>query len=111
MPEDALSRRRKGSETWVGASGPGRSGVGKREAHPQPLPPAGGEPRLSASALSLCGLAARALGWRPHEFWAATPAELAACLADPGAPTAPLGRGDLELMMKGDPDGRLDRRR
>jgi hypothetical protein len=29
----------------------------------------------------LGGLAARLLGWRPHEFWSATPAELAAVLA------------------------------
>lgn len=63
------------------------------------------------SARVLCGLAARALGWRPHEFWGATPAELAACLADPAAPAAPLGRSDLETLMKGDPDGRPDGRR
>lgn len=61
--------------------------------------------RLGASALTLCALAARVLGWRPHEFWAATPAELAACLADPAAPAAPLGRGDFERLMESDPDG------
>lgn len=32
------------------------------------------------AALRLCGLAARQLGWRPRDFWAATPAELAAAL-------------------------------
>ena len=36
----------------------------------------------------------------------ATPAELAACLADPAPPPAPLARGDLERLMKGDPEGR-----
>ena len=57
------------------------------------------------TALTLCALAARALGWRPGEFWAATPAELAACLADPAAPPAPLARADLTRLMEGDPDG------
>lgn len=36
--------------------------------------------RWGASAARLAGLAAQALGWRPDEFWAATPAELAAAL-------------------------------
>lgn len=31
-------------------------------------------------AARLCGLAANQLGWRPDEFWHATPAELAGCL-------------------------------
>ncbi|MFD2135267.1 phage tail assembly chaperone [Novosphingobium resinovorum] len=35
---------------------------------------------FAAAALALCGLSARTLGWRPAEFWAATPAELAAAL-------------------------------
>ena len=52
-------------------------------------------------ALSLCGLAARLLGWRPPEFWAATPAELAAALSPPGAP-ASLDRTDLTRMMEQD---------
>ena len=60
---------------------------------------------FSASALSLCAIATRALGWRPGEFWAATPVELAACLADPSAPAAPLARADLDRLMKDDPDG------
>lgn len=60
---------------------------------------------FGAGALTLCALAARALGWRPGEFWSATPAELAACLADPAAPPAPLGRADLARMMENDSDG------
>lgn len=60
---------------------------------------------FAASALALCTLAARALGWRPGEFWMATPAELAACLADPAAPPAPLGRDGLAQLMKDFPDG------
>ena len=61
--------------------------------------------RFGTSALALCALASRALGWRPSEFWAATPAELAACLADPSAPAAPLARADLDRLMEDDPDG------
>ena len=33
-------------------------------------------------AARLAGLAARVLGWRPGEFWAATPAELALSLGE-----------------------------
>lgn len=56
--------------------------------------------------LALCAIAARALGWRPAEFWAATPAELAACLADPDPPAAPLVREDLDRLMESDANGR-----
>ena len=60
------------------------------------------------AALRLAGLAARLLGWRPAEFWAATPAELAAALAPPDAPAdapPPLGRDELTRLMEQD-DGR-----
>ena len=64
---------------------------------------------FGAASLTLCALAARVLGWRPHEFWAATPAELAACLADPATQSttlaAPLARADLARLMESDPDG------
>ncbi|MEZ5688273.1 MAG: phage tail assembly chaperone [Caenibius sp.] len=40
---------------------------------------------FARSALGLCGLAARALGWRPNEFWDATPAELATIILTDGA--------------------------
>lgn len=59
-------------------------------------------------AARLAGWAARQLGWRPAEFWAATPAELAAVLAgDPGGggtPATPLNRADLSRMMEHDHD-------
>ena len=58
-------------------------------------------PIFGAGALRLAGLAARQLGWRPHEFWAATPAELAAALAPPDA-IAPLGRAELSQLMEQD---------
>lgn len=54
-------------------------------------------------AMRLFALAARALGWRPGEFWSATPAELAGALAPLGeAPGAPLARTDLVKMMERD---------
>ncbi|MGN6497855.1 MAG: phage tail assembly chaperone, partial [Tsuneonella sp.] len=60
---------------------------------------------FSASAVTFCSFAARALGWRPHEFWAATPAELAACLADPSAPPAAMDRAQLNRLLEADRDG------
>jgi len=54
-----------------------------------------------------CALAARLLGWRPDEFWRATPAELAMALADPfyTAAVAPPSREMIARMMERDPDG------
>ncbi|GLK42163.1 MULTISPECIES: phage tail assembly chaperone [Novosphingobium] len=58
---------------------------------------------FAAAALALCGLSARTLGWRPAEFWAATPAELAAALGllSPGAP-AGFDRDTLVKLMETD---------
>lgn len=56
-------------------------------------------PRFGPRAVTLAGLAARLLGWRPAEFWAATPAELHAALAPP-APDAPLDRTHLNRLME-----------
>lgn len=54
-------------------------------------------------ARRLSGLAARLLGWRPDEFWAATPAELAAILAPDAPPgTAPLTREEMNRLMESD---------
>lgn len=61
--------------------------------------------RLGGAALALCGEAARRLGWRPHEFWAATPAELAAALglhAAGAASDQPLDRLTLQRLMEND---------
>lgn len=58
-------------------------------------------PEFAPGALRLAGLAARALGWRPPEFWAATPAELAAILA-PDTATAPLDRTAFDRLMEHD---------
>jgi hypothetical protein len=59
---------------------------------------------FAQAALRLAGLAARLLGWRPAEFWAATPAELATALAPPDA-AHPFDRDDLTRLMEHD-DGR-----
>jgi len=62
---------------------------------------------FGAAALPLLGLMARVAGWRPTEFWAATPADVAAVLAgwvDEDS-EAPLGRHGLAAMMEAFPDG------
>lgn len=58
------------------------------------------EQRFGPGALRLCAIAARALGWRPTDFWQATPAELMAILVPPAEASARLGRGDLTRMME-----------
>jgi uncharacterized phage protein (TIGR02216 family) len=47
---------------------------------------------------------ARVLGWRPDEFWAATPADLAAVLGR-GAGADGVDRAALAAMMEAFPDG------
>jgi hypothetical protein len=64
-----------------------------------------GDHSFGAGARRLSALAARLLGWRPAEFWAATPAELAAILApDPQASAQPLSRAEMNRMMESDHD-------
>jgi uncharacterized phage protein (TIGR02216 family) len=61
---------------------------------------------FSQSAARLAGLAGAALGWRPDEFWRATPAELAAILeALAGTDLAPASPADLTQLMEMFPDG------
>jgi hypothetical protein len=57
--------------------------------------------RFGDVALRRCALAARHLGWRPTEFWAATPAEMATALAQP-EDARPLARDDIARMMEHD---------
>ena len=56
------------------------------------------------AAAELSGLAAAVLGWRPAEFWEATPAELALALAPPGQGCAQLSREDLDALQDRFPD-------
>lgn len=50
----------------------------------------------------LAGLAARALGWRPDEFWAATPAELALALGAGETVDVPPTRAELAMLIEKD---------
>ncbi len=64
--------------------------------------------QFGPAARRLAGATSRLLGWRPQEFWDATPAELAAILApdpDVGESGAPLSRAELNRLMEHD-DGR-----
>ena len=61
---------------------------------------------FSEAARRLAGLAGALLGWRPDEFWAATPDELAAVLeAMAGGRSAGVDRSDLERLERMFPDG------
>ena len=62
--------------------------------------------RFAGHAARLVPLAARALGWTPDTFWAATPADLALALAEPCAPGTGLTRADLDRMLENDDHGR-----
>ncbi len=61
---------------------------------------------FAEGAARLSGLASRLLGWRPDEFWNATPAELAAILASPEpAAGRPLSRAELDHLLEQDRHG------
>lgn len=63
--------------------------------------------RFGTAALALAGVMARALGWRPDEFWAATPADVAAALGGwrDENPAGGVDRAGLAAMMEQNPDG------
>lgn len=62
---------------------------------------------FAAAALQLCGAMARVAGWRPDDFWAATPADVAAVLGGWAADGGDSGidRDALAAMMEAFPDG------
>ncbi len=62
---------------------------------------------FAGAAERLAPFAARYLGWRPDEFWQATPQEIALSLKDPDAAGAPGGitRADLESLLERESDG------
>lgn len=63
---------------------------------------------FAASARRLAGLAGVAFGWRPHEFWAATPFELGDLIAAlAGGPAAePPPDATIKQLMERFPDER-----
>jgi uncharacterized phage protein (TIGR02216 family) len=62
-----------------------------------------GEFAIAASRLA--GLAGALLGWRPNEFWKATPAELAAVLGALAGQDERASEDDLRRLMRMFPDG------
>jgi len=60
--------------------------------------------KFGEGAVELAGLAAKALGWRPKEFWESTPAELASALGVQDAPFDPVSGNELERLMARFPD-------
>ncbi len=72
------------------------------------LPEDPGERRtFGESAARLAGLAGALLGWRPDEFWRATPAELACEVRAKGGgePAESAGAADLARLKEMFPDG------
>lgn len=58
------------------------------------------------AAVRLAGMAGALLGWRPREFWNATPAELGAILnAMAGETAAVASAADLARLKEIYPDG------
>ena len=65
------------------------------------------KPSFGSGIAVWCSLASRMLGWRPAEFWQATPAELIAAIrdpADPGKTSAP-SRDLIAQMLERDKYG------
>jgi hypothetical protein len=56
------------------------------------------------AAARLGGAASLLLGWRPVEFWNATPAELALALQPLAAPVEPPDPGAIEALRRRFPD-------
>ncbi len=63
--------------------------------------------RFATAAARLAGVAGAVAGWRPAEFWDATPAELGAVLAALAGPAAaaPASAADIGRLMEEHPDG------
>ena len=60
---------------------------------------------FGARAVAFSGLAARALGWRPAEFWSATPAELAWALREGDETVSWVSADELTELLVRFPDG------
>jgi uncharacterized phage protein (TIGR02216 family) len=60
--------------------------------------------RFGEAAARLCSFASRLLGWRPDEFWDATPAELALVLSVSGASCDGLDAETIDALRQRFPD-------
>lgn len=60
---------------------------------------------FSDGAARLAGLAGALLGWRPDDFWTATPAELAAVILALAGDGPAADAGDVARLMERFPDG------
>ncbi|WP_390584104.1 phage tail assembly chaperone [Erythrobacter sp. MTPC3] len=62
------------------------------------------EDQFASDARAWCGIAARVLGWKPADFWQATPAELVMSLGDPAgsAATSAPSRELIQSLMERD---------
>ena len=59
-------------------------------------------------AVELASYAATLLGWRPEEFWDATPAELMTALGLDRHDSEPVDRVEIERLMNLFPDNRTN---
>jgi hypothetical protein len=62
------------------------------------------EERFGEAAARLFGAASALLGWRPHEFWSATPAELALAIMPAADGAEMLDAVTLEELRQRFPD-------
>lgn len=76
---------------------------------PQPLSRDGERGYFGDAAARLCGAAAMLLGWRPGEFWDATPAELAIALSLTGEAVDAPDLATIEELRRRFPDQPLSR--
>ncbi len=60
---------------------------------------------FAQSAFRLAGLAARSLGWRPAEFWGATPGELVCAISDPDTEVLPMSMAEIETLLERESNG------
>lgn len=60
--------------------------------------------RFGEAAARMCTAASLILGWRPDEFWSATPAELALALQAPAEANEALDRATIEELRRRFPD-------
>lgn len=67
-------------------------------------PGADERPCFGAAASRLCAAACQLLGWRPGDFWEATPMELRAMLADGAAGPPAMDGAELQALRLRFPD-------